>query len=60
MPQKEQNPIAWLLGFKETPEQKVAREARENRDKRTKDAVTAAIKTGLPAVKKVVTDNTKK
>lgn len=51
---KEQNPIAWMLGFKESDEQKAVREAREQRDKRTQQAVTTAIKSGLPAVKKIV------
>jgi hypothetical protein len=58
-PVKEQNPIAWLLGFKESDEQRQAREEREAREKRTKEAVTSAIRSGLPAVKKVV-DSTKK
>ncbi len=48
---KEQNPIAWLLGFKESDEQKATRAARENRDKRTREAVTTAIKSGLPLLK---------
>jgi hypothetical protein len=49
---REQNPIKWLLGFAETPEEKKAREDREKRDKASRSAIDNAIK-GLPVVKQV-------
>lgn len=52
---KEQNPLAWLIGMKETAEQKKAREDRENRDKRAAEAVANAVR-GIGTVKKVVSE----
>lgn len=48
---KEQNPLWWLLGFKETESEKKAREAREGRDKRSRAVVESAVRGGqLPKV----------
>ena len=46
-PAKEQNPLWWLLGFKETPEEKAAREAREQRDVRNRQVIDSAVKAGV-------------
>lgn len=57
-PAKEQNPIAWLLGFKETPEQKKAREDREAKEKAAKAGIEQAIR-GIPALQKKKSDEKK-
>jgi hypothetical protein len=54
-PAREQNPLAWLFGSKETPEQKKAREDREAKDKATQAGIRQAI-AGFPALKKVAKD----
>jgi hypothetical protein len=62
MPQ-EQNPIKWLLGFKETDAERKAREAREANEKRGRSVVEAAVKQGaLPKAgeKKPTTTSKKK
>jgi hypothetical protein len=45
MPQ-EQNPIKWLLGFKETETEKAAREKREAQEKRSKEVIANAVRGG--------------
>jgi hypothetical protein len=51
-PPKEQNPLKWLLGFKETPEEKKAREEREARDKASRGVVDNAVRGGQLPKKK--------
>jgi hypothetical protein len=50
---KEQNPLWWLLGFKETESEKKAREDREAQEKRSREVVESAVRGGqLPSAKK--------
>ena len=49
---KEQNPLKWLLGFKETPEEKAAREKREASEKASRQAIDNAIRGGQLPKKK--------
>lgn len=45
-PVKPQNPLMWLLGQKETEEQRKAREKREAQDKRSREVIDNAVKKG--------------
>lgn len=60
--QKEQHPLKYILGFKESDSEKKAREDREKREREanagTQRAIQSAIK-GAGIAKKVVTDTTK-
>jgi len=53
---REQNPLWWLLGVKETADERTARETREANDKRTKETIRKAI-VNIPVAKKVVDES---
>lgn len=49
---KEQNPLKWLIGMKETEDERKARELRESREKASRAAIDNAIKGGVIQKKK--------
>lgn len=51
-PPREQNTLKWLLGMKETEDEKKAREARQERDKRAAESIKQAIR-NVPKAKEV-------
>lgn len=50
---KEQHPLKWLFGFKETPDEAAATKKRKDEEQRTREVVQQAIR-GYKVAKKVV------